>query len=578
MRSGADILWESLTREGVEIVFGYPGAAVLPLYDALARARVRHVLCRHEQGAAHMADGYARASGRVGVALATSGPGATNLTTGIATAMRDSVPVVFLTGQVASGLLRTDAFQEIDMVAVARPITKAAERVARLEDLAPAVHRAFAQARSGRPGPVLLDVCRDAQTSVTSAPALEGGTRGAGPETQAADPAALCAAAKLIATAERPVILAGHGVLLSGAAESLRALAERTETPVAMTLLGLGGFPASHRLALGMMGMHGQAQANHAIQRADLLLALGMRFDDRVTGRLERYAPSARKVHIDIDRREIGKIVPVDVGVTADLSEALPALLPLVARQRHAAWLREIEGWRQESRRRDVAERGRDGRLQGPDVIRALHAATRGGALVVTDVGQNQMWTAQYYGCERPRQLISSGGLGTMGFGLPAGIGAKLARPESEVWVVAGDGGFQMTQAELATLVQENVDLKIAIINNGYLGMVRQWQELFYERRYIATPMRSPDFVALAAAYGVRAERVARRDQVEGAIERARARPGAALLEFQIEKEALVYPMVPAGAGLEEMLRRPIARRAPRPLAAAGAHPLAPEV
>jgi acetolactate synthase I/II/III large subunit len=557
MQTGAQILWECLLREGVEVVFGYPGAAVLPIYDALPRYAIRHVLSRHEQGAAHMADGYARASGRVGVALATSGPGATNLTTGIATAMRDSIPTVFITGQVSSPLLRTSAFQEVDMVSIARSITKDATLVTEARALAPTLRRAFATARSGRPGPVLVDICRDAQEAPA---ALDEPAHDIAVNAPRASAPTLACAAALIAKAQRPVILAGHGVLASGAARTLRAFAERTHTPVALTLLGLGGLPASHPLCLGMMGMHGQACANHAIQNADLLIACGMRFDDRVTGRLASYAPRARKIHIDIDPGEIGRKLAVDVGIVADLRGALEDLHEQVRPQRHPVWLRTIESWRHEARARDILSQPDDGRLHAPFVIDALARATRADAVIVTDVGQHQMWVAQYYPHERPRQLITSGGLGAMGFGLPAAIGAKIARPEAEVWLVVGDGGFQMTQGELATIVQEQVNVKIAVINNGFLGMVRQWQELFYDRRYTATPMLSPDFVTLARAYGLPALRVDQRHAVRSAIEEARATEGTTLVEFRVEPESVVYPMVPAGAGLHEMLRRPQAK------------------
>ena len=562
MLSGAEILWECLVREGVELVFGYPGAAVLPLYDALPRSPVRHVLTRHEQGAAHMADGYARASGRVGVALATSGPGATNLTTGIATAMRDSIPCVFITGQVSSNLLHSDAFQEVDTIALTQSITKYNARVTDVRELEPTLRRAFALARSGRPGPVHVDVCRDAQT--TRAPLAWPSPSASTPEAAAPalDARAIERAAELIDRARRPVILAGQGAIASGATATLRAFAEKAQIPAATTLLGIGGFPGRHPLCLGMMGMHGQACANHAIQRADLLLAFGMRFSDRVTGKLEIYAPQARRVHVDIDPREIGRKVGVDVGIVGDLREVLERLDAGVRAQRREAWLAEIDGWREDARRRDILSQGDDGRLHAPHAIHALWQATRGEAIVVTDVGQHQMWTAQYYPHERPRHFITSGGLGTMGFGLPAAIGAKLACPHAEVWLVAGDGGFQMTQSELGTLVQEGLDVKIAIINNGFLGMVRQWQELFYERRYTATPMRSPDFVALAAAYGIPAQRVARRAEIAPAIEAARASAGAALVEFRVEPEGLVYPMVPAGGALDAMLRRPRADEA----------------
>jgi acetolactate synthase-1/2/3 large subunit len=534
--TGAQILWECLVREGVDTVFGYPGGAILPAYDAMLDFPVRHVLVRHEQGAAHMADGYARASGKVGVAIATSGPGATNLTTGIATAMLDSIPTVFITGQVPSKVLGTDAFQETDVTGITLPITKHNTLVTDVKDVAKSVREAFAIARNGRPGPVLVDICKDAQQAKTEFEWPETLELPGLLKTRAPRAPEVRAALELIAKAERPLILAGHGVLESGAAEVLRAFVDKTHIPVALTLLGLGGFPPSHPLCLGMMGMHGEAYVNSAIQRADLLLAFGMRFDDRVTGNLKTYAPHSKKVHVEIDPSEIGKNVKVDVMMNADLKAALEALLPLVASPRREAWIEEISRGRDETRSRDILHQDHGGKLYAAHVINDLWEATGGDAVVATDVGQHQMWEAQYYRHEKPRTLITSGGLGTMGFALPAAIGAKIARPDAEVWVMAGDGGFQMTSCEMATLRQENLDIKIAVINNGYLGMVRQWQEFFYDKRYAATPMLSPDFVALAAA-------------------RASGKP--ALFDFRVEKEESVYPMVPAGADLHAMIRRP---------------------
>jgi acetolactate synthase-1/2/3 large subunit len=557
MWNGARLFWELIRREGVNTIFGYPGAQNLPIVDALLAGEIRFVLSRHEQGAAHMADGYARASGRVGVALATSGPGATNLVTGIATAMRDSIPTVFVTGQVPSPLIGTDAFQEVDIIAVTRPITKGGFLVRSVRELTETVRGAFTLARSGRQGPVLVDICRDAQQAsvdpswpdrnvVRDIPAASAERK----ETERA--------AKLIEASSRPLILAGHGVLCSGASELLRRFAEKIDAPVAVTLLGLGGFPASHPLCLGMMGMHGAAEANQAIQRADLLMALGMRFDDRVTGRLDAYAPNARKIHVDIDGAEIGRRVAVDAGIAGDLAAVLKTFIRRMPRQRHDAWRRSIERWRDESRSRDIIAKNGDRRLDAPHVIDALHRATKGRAVIATDVGQHQMWAAQYYRVDSPRSFITSGGMGTMGFGLPAAIGAKIARPEAEVWAVVGDGGFQMTQCELATLVQEHLDVKIAVINNGFLGMVRQWQELFYDRNYSATRISSPDFTALAAVYGISAHRVTRHEQLAPAIDRARSAPGPVLIDFHIENESIVYPMVPAGSALDEMIRRPL--------------------
>jgi acetolactate synthase-1/2/3 large subunit len=557
-RKGSQIIWEVLAQEGVEVVFGYPGGAILPAYDAMLDYPIRHVLVRHEQGAAHMADGFARASGRVGVAMATSGPGATNLVTGIATAMMDSSPIVCITGQVTSASIGSDAFQETDVTGVTLPITKHNYLVTAVEDIAPAMREAFYIARSGRPGPVLVDISKDAQLASIDYEPDDGPVSlpGYRPDLRAL-PEEFERAVELISAAERPLILAGHGVLMSGAMRTLLDFVERTQIPVAMTLLGIGGFPASHPLNLGMMGMHGEAWVNHAIQEADLLLAFGMRFDDRVTGNVKTYALQAKKIHVEIDPSEINKNVPVDVGIVGDLRETLETLMPHLPEKRHPAWLSYIDGLKGDSAVRDIQGLPDSGHLYAAHVIYDLWRKTRGEALVVTDVGQHQMWEAQYYRHEKPFSLITSGGLGTMGFALPAAIGARFARPEDEIWVVAGDGGFQMTQAELTTCAQEGIKLNIAIINNGYLGMVRQWQEFFYERRYAATPLRNPDFLKLAEAHGLTGMRVERRDQVEAAVDWARQTPGTVVIDFRVEQEDSVYPMVPAGADLHAMIRRP---------------------
>jgi acetolactate synthase I/II/III large subunit len=559
MMTGAQILWECLVREGVTEVFGYPGGAILPAYDALLDFPIRHTLVRHEQGATHMADGYARTTGRVGVAIATSGPGATNMVTGLATAMLDSSPIVCITGQVGSRLIGSDAFQEIDITGITLPVTKHNYLVMRPQDVAPAVREAFLVATSGRPGPVLIDITKDAQQAScvfdwdAAAPARPG-WRCAGRPGQDQ----LAHAAALINAAERPVILAGHGVLISGAMDALRALAERADIPVAVTLLGIGGLPASHPLNLGMMGMHGEAWVNTAIQDADLLIACGMRFDDRVTGNVKTYAPHAKKIHIDIDAAEVNKNVRVEAGIVGDLRQVLDRLLPAVAPADRALWRARIARDRGDSAVRDIQQLPDDGHLYAAHVINDLWRATRGSeTVVVTDVGQHQMWEAQYYHHESPRSLITSGGLGTMGFAVPAAIGAKRARPEADVWAIVGDGGFQMTMCELATAVQENLAIKVAIVNNGYLGMVRQWQEFFYERRYAATPLSGPDFVKLAQAFGIHAAAVSTRAEVLPAIAGARAHEGPAVIDFRVEQEDTVYPMVPAGADLHAMIRRP---------------------
>jgi acetolactate synthase-1/2/3 large subunit len=556
--TGAQILWEALVREGVTDVFGYPGGAILPAYDAMLQYPIRHILVRHEQGATHMADGYARATGRVGVAIATSGPGATNMVTGIATAMMDSSPIVCITGQVGSKLIGSDAFQETDITGITLPITKHNYLVTSAQDVAPAVREAFAVARSGRPGPVLVDITKDAQQG-----SCEVDWDAAEPQLFEAEDEALPGdgdlgeAIALINAAERPLILAGHGVMLSNAERQVLALAERAQVPIAVTLLGIGGVAASHPLNLGMMGMHGEAWVNNAIQEADLLIALGMRFDDRVTGNLKTYAPTAKKIHVDIDRAELNKNVRVDVAIAKDLRAALDEWLPHVEPGDRSPWLAHINAIKGDDAVRDIQNLPDDGHLYAAHVINDIWRLTKGEALVVTDVGQHQMWEAQYYKHDRPRTLITSGGLGTMGFALPAAIGAKIACPDAEVWVVVGDGGFQMTMPELATLVQEQLDINIAIINNGYLGMVRQWQEFFYDKRYAATPITGPNFAKLADAFGIAATTVSKRADVEGAVEAARRLKRAALIDFQVEQEDSVYPMVPAGADLHKMIRRP---------------------
>jgi acetolactate synthase-1/2/3 large subunit len=555
--TGAQILWDCLVREGVKDVFGYPGGAILPAYDAMLGYPIRHILTRHEQGATHMADGYARATGKVGVAIATSGPGATNMVTGLATAMMDSSPIVCITGQVGSRLIGTDAFQETDITGVTLPVTKHNYLVTKASDVAPAVREAFYLAKHGRPGPVLIDITKDAQQSSTEFDWDAAAPRPHGRPAPPPQDAQFRDALALINSAARPVILAGHGLLLGNAMREVREFAERAQIPVAMTLLGIGAFPASHPLNLGMMGMHGEAWVNTAIQDADLLIALGMRFDDRVTGTIATYAPNAKKIHVEIDPAEINKNVHVDVGIVGDVRDVLARLLPAVAAGDRRAWLATIDTLKGDTAVRDIRNLPDDGHLYAAHVIHDLWRATSGKALVVTDVGQHQMWEAQYYHHDVPRSLITSGGLGTMGFALPAAIGAKVARPNAEVWAVVGDGGFQMTMAELATIAQERLDVNIAIINNGYLGMVRQWQEFFYERRYAATPLLSPDFVKVAEAYGLRGVAVRKREDVIPAVEAARRAHETVVIEFVVEQEDTVYPMVPAGAALHQMIRRP---------------------
>jgi acetolactate synthase-1/2/3 large subunit len=556
--TGAQIVWECLVREGVTDVFGYPGGAILPAYDAMVDYPIRHILVRHEQGATHMADGYARASGRVGVAIATSGPGATNMVTGIATAMMDSSPIVCITGQVSSQLIGTDAFQETDITGITLPITKHNWLVTRAADVAPAIHEAFLVARSGRPGPVLVDIAKDAQ---------QGSCEFDPDHVEIFDPAVnhqqpvgvgtLDDAIALINAARRPVILAGHGVTLAGAEDELGRFAERAQIPVAVTLLGIGSLASSHPLNLGMMGLHGEAWVNGAIQEADLLIALGMRFDDRVTGDPRKYAPNAHKIHVDVDASELNKIIRIDVGIVGDLRQVVRDWLPRVTTVDRSDWLAHIDTRKGDAAVRDIKHLPDEGHLYAAHVMHDLSRLTDGRALVVTDVGQHQMWEAQYYKHETRRSLVTSGGLGTMGFALPAAIGAKIACPDKEVWVVVGDGGFQMTMAELATVVQEDIDIKVAIINNGYLGMVRQIQHLFYDRRYVAVPITGPDYVKLAGAYGLWSMAVERRAQVVDAVTAAREHRGTAIIDFRVEQEDLVYPTVRSGAALHDMIRRP---------------------
>jgi acetolactate synthase-1/2/3 large subunit len=557
--TGAEIFWRCLEYEKVKVVFGYPGGATLPIYDALVESPVHHVLTRHEQGAAHMADGYARASGEVGVAMATSGPGATNLVTGIANALMDSVPIVCITGQVSSPFIGYDAFQEMDVTGITLPITKHNYLVTNAEQIAPTIKEAFFIARSGRPGPVLIDITKDAQQTeieweYDDTPVQLSGYR---PDLSPL-PADLGTAVEMIQSAERPVILAGHGILLSNAMEEVLEFAERTQTPVASTLLGLSAFPGTHPLSLGMMGMHGEAWVNQTIQESDLILAFGMRFDDRVTGKLSHFAPKAHKIHIDIDPSEINKNIPVDIALVGDLKETLQKILPSIKPATHDEWLNTIQAWKGDSAVRDIQNLPDNGHLYAAHVVNDLWRITKGEALIVSDVGQNQMWAAQYYRHDKPYTVITSGGLGTMGFGLPAAIGAKFARPDDEVWAIAGDGGFQMTQAELSTLAQEGIKVNVAILNNGYLGMVRQWQEFFYDKRYSATPMKSPDFVKIAEAHGLTGLRVTKRDEVEKAIRTAQETPGTVVIDFRVEKEDSVYPMVPSGAAIDKMIRRPV--------------------
>jgi acetolactate synthase-1/2/3 large subunit len=554
--TGAQAVWESLVREGVDTAFGISGGTVIHLYHALPEYPIHHVLMRHEQGAAHAADGYARATGKVGVCIATSGPGATNLVTGLATAQMDSSPVVAITGQVSTSVIGTDAFQEVDIVGITQPITKHNYLVTDVADLPEVMKEAFYIARTGRPGPVLVDIARDVQADeldfvYPDEVHLPGYYL---PDEDLAEP--LQRVAQMLAEAERPLIIAGHGIIIAGAEDAFLELVEKANVPVITTLLGIGTMPETHRLCLGMAGMHGEAYTNLALTETDLIISLGSRFDDRLTGKLDQFANGARIVHVDIDPAEIDKSVGVDVAVIGDLGEVLPALLPLIEARDRQPWLERIQEWRDESASRDIVGQETD-ELVPQYVVRQIWEATRGEVIVVSDVGQNQMWEAQYFTHHRRRGLLSSGGLGTMGFALPAAIGAQMGRRDEQVWVTVGDGGFQMNIQELATVVQERLPLKIAILNNGYLGMVRQWQQLFFEGRYSGTPLLGPDFAKVAEAYGIAGFTVREKGDVVSAIEQARAIDGPALINFVVEQEENVYPMVAPGAGVKEMIRRP---------------------
>jgi acetolactate synthase I/II/III large subunit len=551
--TGAQILCRALLEQGVDVVFGYPGGAIMPFYHALPEyPGLRHVLVRHEQAAAHAADGYARASRRAGVCVATSGPGATNLVTGLATAHMDNIPVVAITGQVSRAMMGRDAFQETDIIGITQPITKHNRLVEDVDELAEAVEEAFYVACEGRPGPVLLDVPKDVQNQRGSGEAGKRVRRGARsghsqPSPLPRVPAALLdAAARLVRSAQRPLIMAGHGVLLADATGELRAFADRTGIPIITTLLGISGFPESHPLYLGMPGMHGEVHVNRAIQHADLIIGLGLRFDDRVTGNLAGFARGAKIIHVDLDASEIGKNVPVEIGLVGDVREVLCGLLQAVAPRSCEPWREEIAGFvrpRQESFR---------GELSPAAILDAIDSETHGRCTIVSDVGQHQMWIAKLFRYQQPGSHITSGGLGTMGFAVPAAMGVALARPREPVWALSGDGGFQMNMQEIATMVQEGIPVKMGIFNNGYLGMVRQWQQFFHGRRYSATPIWSPDYVRLADAYGIAGWRVESAAELAAAVRAANAEPGPALVEFMIEQEANVYPMIPPGGSLSE--------------------------
>ena len=551
--TGAQILRRTLVDAGVDVMFGYPGGAIMPFYDALHghEKTLRHVLVRHEQAAAHAADGYARASGRVGVCVATSGPGATNLVTGLATAHMDGSPVLAITGQVGRPMLGRDAFQETDVVGVTMPVTKHNVLVRDVEELADDVREAMAIALEGRPGPVLVDVPKDVQNQKAEYrtrphPSRRSGEHVATPEPPA--DATLREVAQLIAQAERPLMMIGHGVIVSGAYASVRELAERTGMPVITTLLGISAIPQAHPLHLGMPGMHGEVHINKAIQAADLIVGIGMRFDDRVTGNTATFAPRAKIVHVDIDAAAIGRNVPVAVGLVGDARSIVERLLAVVPPRDCVPWQQEIAGLMRH--REEVFSGG----LSPEVILGALAEVTGGKCTIVSDVGQHQMWVAQRFPFQRPNTHITSGGLGAMGFAVPAAMGVHLARPDEPVWAISGDGGFQMNMAEIATMVQEGLEVKLAVFNNGYLGMVRQWQQFFHGGRYSNTPIWSPDYVKLAEAYGIPGYRVKQASEVTDALRQANESPGPALVELVIEQEANVFPMIVPGGSLSEPL------------------------
>lgn len=557
--TGSQIICEVLVREGVELLYGYPGGTIMPFYDALTSyPALHHTLVRHEQGAAHAADGFARATGKVGVCVATSGPGATNLVTGLATAFMDSIPVVAITGQVGRPLIGRDAFQETDVIGITQPITKHNFQVRHADEIADVMHEAFRIARSGRPGPVLVDIPKDVQFAKAQyRPAAMTSEEYMRSQAEDAMPPAdylLQQAAQLITQAQRPLIMAGHGIILGNAYDELQAFAEKINTPVITTLLALSAFPDTHPLHIGMPGMHGPAHVNHAIGQADLIIGVGLRFDDRVTGKVSEFAPHAQFIHIDIDASEMHKVKVAIVPIVADAKVALAALTQATAPTDKSGWLREIRSWEAKERER-LGSIERDDECPDPvGILAAIREATQGEAIIVSDVGQHQMWTARHYQWTRRNSHITSGGLGTMGFALPAAMGIKMGMPTEDVWVVAGDGGFQMNIQELATLAQEGVSLKIAIMNNGYLGMVRQWQQFFHSRNYSETPISGPDYVKLADAYGLTGMRITRREDVKDAVQKAMETEGTVIIDFVIEPEINVYPMVPPGSAITTMI------------------------
>ncbi len=552
-KTGAEIFVDTLVKEKVDVMFGYPGGAVLPIFDKLYDAPIRFILTRHEQGAAHMADGYARASGKVGVCIATSGPGATNLTTGLATANMDSIPVVAFTGQVATHLVGNDAFQEADTTGITRSITKHNFLVRDVKELSQTIREAFHIARTGRPGAVVVDLPKDVQiNSCEYCYPKDVNIRSYKPK-YSGHSQQIKKAAGLIAESSRPVIYGGGGIIISNASEELRKLAQKTGIPVTTTLMGMGAMPSTSPLFLGMLGMHGTYYANHAVQKSDLIIAIGARFDDRITGKIDMFAPHAKIIHIDIDPTSISKNVKVDIPIVGDARNILMELNKLVKKKNLGDWFKDINGWKKEN----PLTYKNDGKLRPQYVVEKISEITDSKAIIATEVGQNQMWAEQFYKYDYPRSFITSGGLGTMGYGFPASIGAKVAKPEKIVFDIAGDGSFQMNIQELATAVFYKIPVKVAILNNGYLGMVRQWQEFFYKRRYSSTILEggNPDFIKIAEAYGAVGIRVTEKKDVVPAIKKALSVDKPVVLDFHVEREENVLPMVPAGAALDDIIR-----------------------